>query len=392
MKAQINKKAYEKLKKRNLWVYKNEIETMPKCNNGDIVDLYYKSEFVATAFFNPLSQISARVISFEKTYVDRSFFEKRIKKALKNRGAKIDSEDIMLSLEEKFNSNSLRLIHSEADFLPGLIVDKYGENLVIDITTAGINNFRGIILEILIDFLNPKGIYLTENKIREKEGFESEGVILYGKVDDEFIIKENNKKFLTNLITGQKTGFFLDQRRNRKIVGEYGKKRTLDLFSNAGGFGIYANAEFTKFVEISSLACSFIEKNCELNNLKNYEIIKADVFKFLEKEKEMYDLIIIDPPAFAKSKANKKSALKGWKYLIVNSLKILEENGYLALFSCSNAINEKDLLDLALSSSVIDNSYLEVIEYLKQDIDHPYLINIPNSLYLTGILLRKKKF
>jgi len=392
MKVQINKKAYEKLKKRNLWVYKNEIEKMPKCNPGDVADLYYKNEYVATAFLNPLSQISARIISFEKTHIDKKFFENRIKKALENRGVKFDSNNIMLSLEEKFNSNSLRLIHSEADFLPGLIVDKYGKNLVIDITTAGINNFRGIILEILIDLLSPKGIYLTENKIRQKEGFESERAILYGKVDDEFIIEENNKKFLTNLITGQKTGFFLDQRKNRKIVGEYGNKKTLDLFSNAGGFGIYANAEFTKFVEISSLACSFIEKNCKLNNLKNYEIVKKDVFKFLEKEKEMYDLIIIDPPAFAKSKTNKKNALKGWKYLIVNSLKILEENGYLALFSCSNAINQKDLLDLALSSSIIDNSYLEVIEFLKQDIDHPYLINIPNSLYLTGILLRKRKF
>jgi 23S rRNA (cytosine1962-C5)-methyltransferase len=142
-------------------------------------------------------------------------------------------------------------------------------------------------------------------------------------------------------------------------------------------------------VEISALACSLIEKNCELNNLQNYEIVKADVFKFLENEKEKYDLIIVDPPAFAKTKSARKGAIKGWKYLIVNSLKLLEKGGYLALFSCSHSITSKDLLDLALSSSVIDNSYLEVIEFLKQDIDHPYMINIPNSLYLTGVLLRK---
>ena len=377
MKAEINKEAFLKLKKKFPWVYKNEIISIPECNPGDVADLMYKGEYVATAFLNPLSKITARVISFDKMHINREFFENKIKAAIEKRNGL-----------EKI-TNSYRLIHSEADFLPGLIVDKYGEYLVLSITTAGMENFKGIILEILIDLLKPKGIYEKGDKIRQKEGLEVASQKLYGEIEDDFIIIENNKKFLTNLISGQKTGFFLDQRRNRRIVGKYGNKKTLDLFANAGGFGIYANAEFTKFVEISANACSLIEKNCELNNLKNYEIVKMDVFKFLEKENEKYDLIIIDPPAFAKNKNAKKGALKGWKYLIVNSLKLLEKGGFLALFSCSYAINQKDLLDLALSSSIIDNSYLEVIEFLKQDIDHPYILNIPNSLYLTGLLLRK---
>ena len=377
MKVEIKKSGFEKLKKHFPWVYKNEIEKIPDCNKGDIVDLVYKGEYVATAFFNPLSKITARVISFEDVVIDKKFFKNRIKKAIKKR-------DFL-----KHITNSFRLIHSEADFLPGLIVDKYGDYLVVSFTTAGVDNFKGVIIEILIDLLQPKGIFEKADKIREKEGLEVVSQKLYGEIEDEFLIVENDKRFLTNLITGQKTGFFLDQRKNRKIVGEYGNKKTLDLFSTAGGFGIYAGAEFTKFVEISALACSQIEKNCELNSLKNYEIVKTDVFKFLESEKEMYDLIIIDPPAFAKNKNAKKNALKGWKYLIVNSLKLLEEGGYLALFSCSNAINQKDLLDLALSSSVLQNCNLEVIDFLKQDIDHPYILNIPNFLYLTGVLLRK---
>ena len=377
MRAEINKDAFLKLKRKFPWVYKNEIVSMPECNPGDVVDLVYKGKYVATAFLNPLSKITARVINFEKTHIHREFFEKRIKEAIEKRNGL-----------EKI-TNSYRLIHSEADFMPGFIVDKYGEYLVLSVTSAGIENFKGIILEILIDLLNPKGIYEKGDKIREKEGLEVISQKLYGEIEDDFIIIENNKKFLTNLISGQKTGFFLDQRKNRKIVGEYGNNKTLDLFANAGGFGIYANAKYTKFIEISAGACSLIEKNCELNNLQNYEIIKADVFKFLEKENEIYDLIIIDPPAFAKNKNAKKGALKGWKYLIVNSLKLLEKGGYLALFSCSHAITQKDLLDLALSSSIIDNSYLEVIDFLKQDIDHPYVLNIPNSLYLTGVLLRK---
>ena len=377
MKIEISKSAYEKLKKRFPWIYKNEIVEIPVCDKGSIVDLVYQDEYVATAFFNAESKITARVLSFEKVNIDTKFFRKRIENAIKKRNLN--------------NTNSLRLIHSEADFLPGLIVDKYGENLVVSFTTAGMDNYKGVIIEILIDLLNPKGIYEKGDKVRVKEGLEAFSQTLYGEVDDEFIIEENNKKFLTNLKEGQKTGFFLDQRKNRFVVGKYGNEKTLDLFANSGGFGIYANAKFTKFVEISALACSQIEKNCKLNGLQNYEIIKADVFKFLEKENEKYDLVVLDPPAFAKNKNARKNALKGWKYLILNSLKLLENGGYLALFSCSHSITSNDLLDLALSSSVIDNCYLEVVEFLKQDIDHPYILNIPNSLYLTGVILKKLK-
>ena len=377
MKVEITKSGYEKLKKRFPWLYKNELKKVPECDKGSIADLIYKDKYVATAFINPFSKITARIVSFKKETIDKEFFEKRIKKALKKR------EGL------KNITNSYRLIHSEADFLPGLIVDKYADNLVVGFTSAGMDNFKGLIIEILINLLNPKGIYEKGDKIREKEGLEVVNQTFYGEVDDEFIIKEYDKKFLTFLKEGQKTGFFLDQRKNRKIVGEYGGKKTLDLFANAGGFGIYANASFTKFVEISPLACSLIERNCELNNLKNYEIVKMDVFKFLESEKEKYDLIIIDPPAFAKTKSARTGAIKGWKYLIVNALKLLEDEGYLALFSCSHSITSKDLLDLALSSSIIERCNLEVIEFLKQDIDHPYILNIPNSLYLTGVLLRR---
>jgi len=377
VKVEVTKEAYKKLKKHFPWIYKNEIVNIPQCDKGSITDLYYNGEYLATGFLNPKSKISARVLTFEKINIDKEFFEDKIKKAIQKRNFA--------------TTNSYRLIHSEADYLPGLIVDKYGDNLVVSFTTAGMDNYKGIIIEILIDLLNPKGIYEKGDNIRAKEGLEVISQVLWGVVDDEFIIEENSKKFKTNLKESQKTGFFLDQRKNRKIVGKYGNKRTLDLFANAGGFGIYANAEYTKFVEISALACSQIEKNCELNNLKNYEIEKMDVFKFLEKETKTYDLIIIDPPAFAKNKKARSGAIKGWKYLIINSLKLLENGGYLALFSCSHSITSKDLLDLALSSSIIDKSNLEVIEFLKQDIDHPYVLNIPNSLYLTGVLLRKWK-
>lgn len=389
MRVEITKEAYIKLKKRVPWLYKNELVSVPECDAGSIADLTYRGEYVATAFINPLSKITARILSFEKVNIDREFFAKRIKQAVEKRKFKYTSEGLWQINVSK--TNSLRLIHSEADFLPGLIVDKYGDNLVVSFTTAGMDNFKGVIIEILIELLAPEGIYEKADRIREKEGLEQVSHTLYGNVDNEFMIEENGKKFLTNLKDSQKTGFFLDQRKNRYMVGRFAGKRTLDLFANAGGFGIYANAEYTKFVEISALACSQTERNCELNGLENYDIVKADVFKFLEKETEKYDLIIVDPPAFAKNKKARRGAIKGWKYLIVNSLKLLEEGGYIALFSCSHSISSKDLLDLALSSSIIDGCSLSVMEFLKQDYDHPYVLNIPNSLYLTGILLKKNK-
>ncbi|NPA12001.1 MAG: class I SAM-dependent rRNA methyltransferase [Epsilonproteobacteria bacterium] len=377
MKIEVKKEAVLKLAKKFPWVYKNEIKEHKECDIGSVVDVYYKDEFLGVGFYNPKSEISIRMLSFQKEIIDKKFFEARIKNAVQKRKSLFKI------------TNSCRLVHSEADMLPGLIVDKYGDNLVVMFTSAGMDNFKGVIIEILIKLLKPKGIYEKGDKIRKKEGLEITDQTLYGSVDCEFLIKEYDKKFFTSLKEGQKSGFFLDQRKNRKIISQYGAKKTLDLFANAGGFGIYSGAEFVKFVEISALACSLIEKNCTLNSLENYEIVKSDVFKFLESEKQKYDLIIIDPPAFAKRKKEKKGALKGWKYLIVNSLKLLEEGGRLALFSCSHHINTKDLLDLALSSSLIEGCELEVLEFLKQDIDHPYVINIPNSLYLTGVLLRR---
>ncbi len=378
MRIEIKKGAKEKLDRFFLWIYKNEIVSLKEIKDVGIADIFYKGEFIAKAFVNPKSEIVARVITFQDEKIDREFFKRKIKRAILKR--------------DFSNTNAYRLIHSEADFLPGLIVDRYGDNLICSFTTAGMELFKEDIVSILIELLNPKGIYEKADKIRKKEGLLVENKTLYGEVDKEFIIEENGRKFLVDLKEGQKTGFFLDQRRNRKVVGELKVKRCLDLFANAGGFGIYSKAEFIKFVEISELACKQVKINCNLNKITNFHIEKSDVFKFLERGDDIqYDLIVVDPPAFAKSKREKKGALRGWKYLIVNSLKLLEDGGYLALFSCSAAVGTKDLLDLALSSAAIEGCFLEVIEFLKQDVDHPYILNVPNSLYLTGVILKKEE-
>lgn len=385
----IKKNAVEKVKTFFPWIYKNEIKKLPKdVKKGEIIDIYSPSgEFLGTGYINPDSVIAVRILSFfKKVKVDKNFFMERIKVALEKR-KKIQNI-----------TNAFRVVHSEADFLPGLIVDYYDGYLSLQINTAGIELFRKEIIEALVKILNPKGIYeKSDEKSREKEGLYTEERVLYGTIPEDILIEENNIKFKVSLFQSQKTGFYLDQRKNRKIVSEYIEKgdKVLDLFSNTGGFGIYCGvkgADFIKFVDISENAVNLIHENCNLNNIKQYEVVKENVFDFLKdevKKGEKYDVIIVDPPSFAKTKKEKEGALRGFKYLILKSLQLLSDKGYIAVFSCSHHVNMEDLKNVTISASKDRKVSVEIIEHMYQDIDHPYILNIPNSLYLKGFLIKK---
>jgi len=382
----VKRQAEEKLKYFMPWIYENEILKYPKdVKAGEIVDIYSKNgKFLARGYINPKSKITVRVLTFHKEEINKEFFRKRI----------------LIALSKRKNisqiTNAYRVVYAEADFLAGLIIDKYDEYLTIQINTAGMENFRKEILEVLIEELNPKGIYeKSDKKSREKEGLPTEEKIIYGNIPDKLEIVENNIKFVVYLKESQKTGFYLDQRKNRKEVAEYSSGNVLDLFSNAGGFGIYAyknGADFVKFVDVSPNAIKHLEENIKLNKIEKYEIVKQDAFDFLKEELKKnikYNLIIIDPPAFAKTKKEREGALRGFKYLILNSIKLLNENGYIAVFSCSHSITMEDLKRVSLEASKDTKFQLEVIQHLYQDLDHPYILNIPNSLYLKGLLLRR---
>ncbi len=381
--------AIPKIKSFNPWIYKNEIKKLPKdLNFGEIVKIYSsKKEFLGIGYANPLSKITIRILSFfEEIEINQNFFNERISRAFQKR--------------KKFikDTNTFRVIHSEADNLPGLIVDYFDGYLSIQINTAGMENFREEIIQSLTEIINPKGIYeKSDEKARKKEGLKTKERIIFGEIPEKIVIEENEVKFYVHLKSSQKTGFYLDQRKNRKIVSEYVEKgfKVLDLFSNTGGFGIYTGlkgAGFVKFVDISETAVPLIEENAKLNNLSNFEIVKKNVFHFLKEELETenkYDLIILDPPSFAKTKHEKEGALRGFKYLILNSLKLLDKNGFLAVFSCSHHVLLEDLINITKEASKDTLNKVEIFEHLFQDVDHPYILNIPTSLYLKGFLLRK---
>ncbi len=381
--------ALEKFRTFNPWIYKNEIKKIPKgLKSGEIVEIYSQDkEFLGIGYANPLSKITLRVLSFfHKEVIDQKFFEETIRKAYEKRKKYIKS------------SNAFRVVHSEADNLSGLIIDYYNRYLSIQINTAGMENFRKEIVNAILKVIEPKGIYeKSDEKARKKEGLETEEKVIYGEIPDKIVIEENGVRFNVALKSSQKTGFYLDQRKNRKIVSDYVEEgfKVLDLFSNTGGFGIYTGkkgADFIKFVDISENAVFLIKENAELNNINNIQIEKNNVFHFLKYELETqnrYDLIILDPPSFAKTKHEKAGALKGFKYLILNSLKLLEKDGLLAVFSCSHHVDLDDLKKVSLSASKDTKIPVEILEHLFQDIDHPYVLNIPNSLYLKGFLIRK---
>ncbi len=375
--VEVNALGKKKVELKNPWIYNREIKRIEgNPEPGAIGILKVGKEPVAIGFVNTKSKIVFRILDFDINVDVNGLVERRLKDA-------IDRRRLIK------NTNAYRLVHAEADGLPGLVIDRYGDNVICSFDSAGIDRFKYDVVELIKDLVKPKGIYEKANAVREKEGLDVKSQMLFGQVDDEFIVVENGRRFKTYLKDSQKTGFYLDQRKNRQIVSNFGWERTLDLFAHSGAFGIYANGKFTKFVEISKKAADLIEKNCRLNGIKNFEIVTGDVFEFLEGENDKYDLIIIDPPAFAKNKNALRGAKRGLKYLLVNSLKLLKKGGYLAIFSCSHVVGYQELLNISLSSSIALGVSLEVIEFLKQDIDHPYLLNVLSSLYLTGLLLRK---
>ncbi|WP_457597232.1 class I SAM-dependent rRNA methyltransferase [Hydrogenimonas sp.] len=369
----LSKNAAAKLSQRPPWLYRNELPQTLYTEPGEVARLVYQGAFLAIAFVNPQSQIAARILTYDDEPIDDDFWRRRIERAIGRRAG--------------LRAMAKRLVHSEADGLPGLVSDLYGKTLVCAITTAGMERIKERIFAIFAELLDIEGIWESDAPVRQKEGLPPASGVRYGEVRERIVIEEGAKRFAIYPKEDQKTGFFLDQRRNRRIVGAYGGRATLDLFANGGGFGIYARAERTLFVEISERACQRIEENCRLNGLENYEIVCQDAFEFLQNHSGRYDLIILDPPAFAKNRKQKSGAMRGWKFLMSQSLDLLEEGGRLAFFSCSHALGLEDLLGLAQTLAASRNLRVEVLETLRQDVDHPWVVTVPASLYLTGAVV-----
>lgn len=381
--AVVNKKAAYSLKEFFPWVYKSDILNINDFNDVEEVKIVDENgKFLAIGYINPKSVITIRVLDFKEKKIDLDFFIEKIESALEKR---VDIE-----------SNAFRVVHSEADMLPGLIIDNYDENLSVFFNSAGILKYKNEILRAVEEVLTPKSIFISADlNSLEKEGITDFKEEYIGDIPKEIVIEENGVKFKVDIVGGQKTGFYLDQRKNREIVTKYIKQKSkvLDLFCNVGGFGLYASSKKdadVELVDISEDALNLAKENFKLNG-KSAKFVNENVFDYLRvlrKGKDRYDMIIIDPPSFAKNKNQKKSAMRGFKDLVVNALKTVEDDGYIALFSCSYYVDMQDLKDIVLKASKDTKKRVQIVEHLYQDNDHPYILNSPYSLYLKGFLFK----
>ena len=388
-KVYVKHSVVPKIRRFTPWVYANEIDSSAEeFQSGEIVALFSKKDgFLGTAYVNPKCAIFARILSFGKEEIGKKFFHNRIKRSIAKREALL------------LQTNAVRLIHSEADFLPGLIVDKYGDTLSIQINTAGMEIFRELILSTLKQLVNPSWIVeKSDIHSREIEGLESKNGTLFGTPTKEFTLSENGLNFLVDIEDAQKTGFYLDQRKNRAICASYIKEgdTVLDICCNAGGFGIYALSKGAKnavFVDISESAIEQTKANLVANAMENYETYAADAFTFMKekKYKNSFDLIVLDPPSFAKTKEQVSGAKRGFKHLLMESTKAIKDGGLIALFSCSFHVGKKELLEIAMEVSHDLKVQYILLEQMQQDSDHPCLINASASFYLNGLLLRVEK-
>ncbi|MDQ1317916.1 MAG: Class SAM-dependent rRNA methyltransferase, partial [Candidatus Poribacteria bacterium] len=292
--------------------------------------------------------------------------------------------------------DAYRLIHDSADLLPGLIVDKYADYLVIQILTLGIEVRKDTIIKILNELLNPKGIYeRSDSSVREKEGLSSTSGLVCGQEPlDLMRVKQNKVEMLIDIKKGQKTGAFLDQRENLEIIESYSKDReVLDCFCYTGSFSVHiaiGGAKSVMGVDMSDKALETAQKNAEINNFADIcKFVSEDVFKFLENSKSKFDLIILDPPGFAKSVSAVMRASRAYKHINMRAMQLLNPDGILVTFSCSHHIDPLLFRKIVFSASVDAGCNLQIIKILHSAPDHPINIAHPEGEYLKGLICRK---
>jgi 23S rRNA (cytosine1962-C5)-methyltransferase len=367
------------------WIFSNEIDKFEgEFESGKVCAVYTSdNKFLCYGFFNSNSKIMVRILSFNKDEkIDKEFFKKRIEYAIEHR--------------LQFGWNATRLVFSEADFLPGLVVDKYGDYLSVQFMSLGMDMIKKDIVDILVELTGCKGIYeRSDMPTREKEGLEETKGYLYGNFDPRVEIIEDDIKMIVDIENGQKTGYFLDQKLNRDILRLYAKgKIVLDAFSNVGGFALHAakyGALHVDACDISKRACDEIMNNAKLNGFNQVEAKCVDVFDYLHSDiNNKYDLIILDPPAFSKNKDSIKKAYRGYKEINMQAMKIIKSGGYLLTFSCSQHMTPDLFMQMINEAAIDAKRTIQFLDFRIQAPDHPALLQSEEQLYLKCMILRVK--
>ena len=359
----------------------------PPDSGAGVVEVHdQRGKPLGVALWSPRSEISLRLLDRDPSaMVDRSWWKARIRAAEERRSTLAG------------RTNAWRIVHGEGDALPSLVVDRYGDHIVTQLSSAGVEACTEDIVAALIDLFAPVGI-LARNDAgsREREGLPRETVLLYGEVPQEIEVDEYGVKYLAAPWTGQKTGAFLDQRENRHLIGQLARGTALDCFSYHGSFALHLarNADTVTALDASGQALERAAENAQRNGLHNIDFVVADAFEFLrdrEREGARYDTIVLDPPAFAKNKPSLPGAIRGYKDVNMRAMRLLAPGGLLFTASCSFHLTRPLFLDMLRAAAADSGRRIILRELTGQPVDHPELMTVPETGYLKGALLEAER-
>jgi 23S rRNA (cytosine1962-C5)-methyltransferase len=334
------------------------------------------------ALYSTRSQIALRFVSFEDNDIDRDFWISRLVAAEQLREQVVES------------ATAYRLVYGESDLLPSLIVDRYGDCIVIQTLSQGMEALKQMWVELLVERYHPRAIIeRNEARVRDMEGLPRSVGVIYGADPGEVMVVESGVRYWANLLQGQKTGAFLDQRENHVAAGRYSRGRALDCFTFEGGFALHLAtcAERVTAIEISGAALERARRNADLNGASNIDLVEANVFDCLremESAGERFDIINLDPPAFAKNRASVEGARRGYKEINLRAMKLLNPGGVLVTSTCSYHMTEDAFLNVLADAAADARRSVRVLEKRMQSRDHPVLISMPETYYLKCMVLR----
>ncbi len=368
------------------WVYGNEIETINGApETGDIVEIYnFRKDFIGKGYINVLSQITVRILTRNKSeIIDSAFFRKKLLTC------KTYRETLQLG-------NNYRLCFGEGDFLPALVIDKFADVYVIQTLSAGMERWKQTIVDILLTDFSAKGVYERNDvPVRKLEGLEEIKGFLSPEFDTNLIIEEKGIQFNVDIANGQKTGFFLDQKDNRLAIADIVKgAEVLDCFTYTGSFALFAahfGAKHITALDVSADAIEQTQKNAVLNGFENITCLCANAFDILPvwaKENRLFDVVILDPPAFTKNRKGIENAIKGYKEVNLRGLKMVKPGGFLVTFSCSHFMDVNLFYDVVADAAKDAKKTIREVQFLSQSKDHPIVWGVEETHYLKGLILQ----
>src|ERR1043165_9730549 len=377
----VTKRGADRVRGGHLWIYRSDVGKVDAEGGSVVVVRDERSNFIGQALYSDASQIALRFLTQSDEEIDRDWWRARIRAAVARRNIPADT-------------NAYRLIYSEGDLLPSLIVDRYDDVLVMQTLSQGTDRLKGEICELLVEQLQPRAIIeRNDARVRQLEGLEGKTGVIYGEAPGQIEINQHGVSFFVAPLGGQKTGAFLDQRENYLAASRVAHGRALDCFTFNGGFALHIahSCDEVVGIDISDDAIAAAKRNAELNETRNVEFRAMNVFDALrdfESADETFDTIILDPPAFAKNRASVKSAMRGYKEINLRALKLLRANGVMVSCSCSYHMQPEMFLKIISEAALDARRRVQIVEVRGQSSDHPVLLGVPETHYLKCVMAR----